>query len=137
MSVEGRRAARFAVVGVGNTVITLALYALLVSLGIHYAAAAAIAWSAGALNGYSWNRIWTFSRAAHRATMMGKYLAVAVFGLSLNTALLALLVAGLGAGEFVGEIVALPIVVLTTFSLNRHWTFGPHLRELAASRASR
>ena len=125
--------ARFALVGVGNTLVTLASYAILVALGVAYIAAGPIAWTLGVLHGYLWNRRWTFERAPHRAALMAKYVAVGALGLCLNTALLVLLVDAAGAGKLPAEIVALPIVVLSTFALNRYWVFGGHIRDLADS----
>jgi len=130
---EAERVARFALVGVGNTLVTLVSYAVLVWLGVNYIVAAPIAWTLGVLHGYLWNRSWTFERAPHRTSLMAKYVAVGALGLCLNTALLVVLVDAVGAGKLPAEIVALPLVVLSTFALNRYWVFGPHLRELAGS----
>jgi putative flippase GtrA len=132
-SSEAGRMARFLVVGLGNTLIGLASYGLLLELGVSYALAGAIAWTLGTLNGYHWNRIWTFSRADHRAAMMTKYLLVGLLGLILNSSLLVLFVAVIGVDEFVAELAALPFVALITFGLNRFWTFGSHLRSIEAA----
>jgi putative flippase GtrA len=128
ISPEAHRVAKFAVVGVGSTMVTFISYAILIALGVNYLLAGPIAWSIGLLNGYTWNRIWTFDRASHNYLLMGRYYAVGLVGLSLNTLLLALEIEAFGAGKIVGEIVALPIVVLSTFFLNRRWVFGDHLR---------
>ena len=130
LEIELRRIGKFVIVGASNTVIGLVTYYLLLSLGVHYVASGAIAWTLGTINGYTWNRIWTFHRAQHRNEMAGRYLAVGLLGLGLNTALLTLLVGGLGVGNLPAELIALPMVVVITFSLNRFWTFGRHIQEL-------
>ncbi|MGH2956574.1 MAG: GtrA family protein [Solirubrobacterales bacterium] len=129
---ELRRVIRFALVGTANTIIALASYAALIELGVNYLIAGPVAWTLGVLNGYFGNRLWTFEGAAHRISTMSRYVAVGVLGLGMNSALLALMIRGFDVGELEAELVALPIVVVTTFAINRYWVFGPHLREIAA-----
>jgi putative flippase GtrA len=124
---EARRVAKFAVVGVGNTIVTLVSYAILLALGVNYLIAAPVAWALGLLSGYTWNRIWTFDRAEHQMSLMARYYAVGLLGLALNTGLLALLVSVAGFSELPAELVVLPAVVLTTFAVNRYWVFRHHV----------
>lgn len=128
---ETHRITKFAVVGIGSTAVTLGAYAVLLALGVIYFVAAPIAWTLGLLNGYTWNRLWTFERASHRYALMGRYFAVGGIGLTLNTALLALLVEVLSVDRLPAEVIALPVVVLVTFLLNRYWVFRSHLRDVA------
>jgi putative flippase GtrA len=128
---EAHRIAKFAVVGVANTIVTFASYAVLIALGVTYLVAGPIAWTLGVLHGYTWNRIWTFGRASHRYSLMGRYFAVGAIGLALNTALLLLVVEVLDVQRLLAELIALPLVVLTTFLLNRYWVFDSHLRGVA------
>lgn len=129
------RLVRFGLVGVSNTAIGLGAYALLLHAGMPYLPAGAIAWCLGTLNGYQWNRLWTFRRASHRTVMLGRYLLVGLVGLVLNSGLLALFVQVVGLGEFVAEVVSLPLVAVSTFTLNRVWTFGHHMRLSLAAEA--
>jgi putative flippase GtrA len=94
-------------------------------LGVEYLIAGALGWVLGALNGYTWNRIWTFDRAEHRMSLLLRYSAVAAFGSGLNSGLLALLISVFAVDELPAELLALPIVVLTTFLVNRYWVFRP------------
>jgi putative flippase GtrA len=126
---ETHRVAKFAVVGIGSTAVTLGAYAVLLALGVPYFLAAPMAWTLGLLNGYTWNRLWTFERASHRYALMGRYFAVGGIGLTLNTALLALLIEALSVGRLPAEVIALPVVVVVTFLLNRYWVFRSHLRD--------
>ena len=87
--------ARFATVGVANTLLAFALYAALVAAGVPYPVAGAAGFAAGAVNGYVLNRRWTFaaddSRRARR-----RYLAVQLAGLAATTGLLRALVGAAG-----------------------------------------
>jgi putative flippase GtrA len=125
---EFGRLGKFVIVGVSNTLLGLGTYAALLALGVPYVLSGAIAWSVGTINGYTWNRLWTFGRARHGAAMASRYLTVGLLGLILNTMALAILVAELGAAKLPAELVALPLTVAVTFSLNRLWTFGSHIR---------
>ena len=58
-----RQFARFLVVGVGNTVLSFVAYRLLLAAGTPYVPAAALAFAVGAVNGYVFNRRWTFAAA--------------------------------------------------------------------------
>jgi putative flippase GtrA len=132
---EAQRVVKFALVGVGNTIVAVSSYAILLALGVEYTIAGAIGWTLGVLNGYTWNRIWTFD-IEHRMSLLLRYSAVGVLGLSLNTGLLALIVSVFGVEELPAEILALPAVVLTTFLVNRYWVFAGQISDAAQTAAS-
>jgi putative flippase GtrA len=129
--------ARFLVVGASNTLLTLAVYALLLAAGLPYLAALAPAYGLGALNGYTLNRAWTFRAGAFRGVALARYVLVQAAGLALNAALLAVLVRDLGADELLGQALVLPVVTGVLFVVNRQWVFGgsPH-RLAGADRSS-
>src|SRR6202167_2699056 len=53
---------KFGIVGVSNTLLTFAIYTLLLkAFGVWYLAASAIGFAVGAVNGFLLNRRWTFS----------------------------------------------------------------------------
>jgi putative flippase GtrA len=117
---------RFAVVGACNTVLTLTVYALLLSMGLHYIEAFAPAFAAGAACGYTLNRIWTFDAArAHRWDLM-RYVSIQLGGLGLNAVLLIALVEVLGIGPIVAQAVAIGCVSVLNFGVSRRWVFGAH-----------
>lgn len=132
---EAIRVLKFSIVGVSNTSVALASYAALLALDVQYVVAGAAGWTLGVLNGYTWNRRWTFDRAEHRGSLLVRYAAVGVLGLSLNTLLLLVLHSAVGFDELPAELVALPAVVLTTFLVNRFWVFREHVREGAGQLA--
>jgi putative flippase GtrA len=115
--------ARFLVVGVANTVISFIAYRLLLSAATPYVIAAFLGFAVGALNGYIFNRRWTFgARDSARARVL--YVAVQVAG-AVSTSLLVLLFHRVaGAGKVGAYLAAIPPVTVCTFIANRVWTFA-------------
>jgi putative flippase GtrA len=120
-----RRFLRFALVGGSNGAVTIATYSLLLAIGVAYPMAAVAGYLAGIVNGYTWNRLWTFETGPFHLPEFSRYLAVQGFGLVLNLALLYALIEGLRTPKAIAEIVSVVPVVLLTFILNRRWTFHP------------
>jgi putative flippase GtrA len=115
---------RFALVGVSNTLLTLAVYALLVKgIGVWYLLASAIGFAAGAVNGYLLNRRFTFPE--HRADVLTplRWTIVQGCGLGVDEALLYAFVNALHLDKLIAQVVAIGIVVVLTFAANRTWTF--------------
>lgn len=118
-----RQLARFVVVGVGNTLISVAVYRLLLALGAWYVVAAPIAYVASLVNGYVFNRRWTFgARDSTRARVL--YVAVQAGGAGLTSLLVLLFVNAAGTGKVGAFLAALVPVTLCTFAANRLWTFS-------------
>jgi putative flippase GtrA len=121
---ELARVVRFCGVGATNTAITLALYTLLVGLGCPGWVASALAFAAGAVNGYHWNARWTFAdRASGAAATRLRYVAVQGLGSAASAA--GVLVAHdlLGLGHLPAELLVLPFVTVLTFGLMRSVVF--------------
>jgi putative flippase GtrA len=118
---------KFGIVGVSNTLLSLAIYALLVEgLGVWYLAASAIGFVVGAVNGFLLNRRWTFRGHVGDALTPVRWGVVQSCGLLLNLGLVALCVESLGLGKLLAQAVAIVIVVVLTFVANRAWTFRTH-----------
>ncbi|HLX19128.1 MAG TPA: GtrA family protein [Gaiellaceae bacterium] len=96
---------RYALVGLSNTLVSLLAY--------RAAGSSALAFAAGALNGYVWNARWTFEVRGSKL----RYLVVQLAGLGLTVAVT----------HAAGYLVALPVVTLATFAANRAWAFAPAL----------
>src|SRR5436190_19661788 len=80
--------ARFLVVGVANTILSFGVYGLLLALGAWYVLAAPLAFAVGAVNGFVFNRRWTFAaRDSTRALILYVVVALAV---ALSSSLLGL-----------------------------------------------
>jgi putative flippase GtrA len=101
----GSQFLRYALVGVVNTLVSLGVYAAVRS--------AALAYAAGAANGYVWNARWTFGTRGSAV----RYLGVQLAGLGLTVAVTSI----------AGYAVALPLVTAATFAANRAWAFAPAL----------
>jgi putative flippase GtrA len=116
--------ARYVLVGVSNTAITVVFYALLVRAGVPPVVASVVAFGAGAMNGYRLNRAWTFRSARHGAGVGARYLAVLLVGLAINALGVALAVDVAELPRLAGELAALPPATVATFALARSWVFG-------------
>jgi putative flippase GtrA len=114
------QAARFVTVGATNTALSFAVYASLVAAGLAAPLAGAMGFAAGALNGYTWNRRWTFRVAG----VPWRYVAVQGCGMLATALLLHLLVAHLSADRLVAYALVVPVVTAGTFAASRSWAFA-------------
>jgi putative flippase GtrA len=118
---------KFGVVGVSNTLLTLAVYTLLVKVfDVWYLAASGIGFVAGAVNGFLLNRRWTFRGHVGDALTPVRWTVVQGCGLGCNLGLVYLFVGGADLDELVGQALATAIVTVLTFAANRSWTFRVH-----------
>ena len=118
-----RQFARFLLVGAGNTVLSFVVYRLLLVPGTPYALAAPLAFAAGAVNGYVFNRRWTFAaRDSARARVL--YLAVQGVGAGSTSLLVLFFVHAAGTGRIGAYLAAIPPVTVCMFAANRFWTFA-------------
>jgi putative flippase GtrA len=115
---------KFGIVGVSNTLITFAVYTLLLKgFGVWYLAASAIGFVVGAVNGFLWNRRWTFRGHVGDALTPVRWGIVQACGLGLNLGLLYLLVHDAGIDKLLAQAFATVVVTVLTFIANRAWTF--------------
>jgi putative flippase GtrA len=123
---EIKRILRFGVVGLSNTALAFAVYVIALKLGLPYLVSMFIAYAVGLVNGYTWNRSWTFETGPFEMAEFVRYLTVQAIGLGANAIALVFAVESLGWGHIVSELFAFIPVVAITFLLNRHWTFQPN-----------
>lgn len=115
---------KFGVVGVSNTLLAFAVYALLLKVfGVWYIAASGIGFAVGAVNGFLLNRRWTFKEHVGDALTPVRWAVVQSCGLACNLGLVYLFVHDAGMDKLIGQIPATAIVVVLTFAANRSWTF--------------
>ena len=115
---------KFGIVGISNTIITFAVYTLLLkAFGVWYIAASAIGFIVGAINGFLLNRRWTFAGHVGDSLTPVRWGVVQTCGLGINLGLLYLLVHDAGFDELVAQALATIVVTVTTFLVNRAWTF--------------
>ncbi len=118
---------KFGIVGVSNTLITFAVYTLLLKgFGVWYIAASAIGFVVGAANGFWWNRRWTFREHVGDALTPVRWFVVQGCGLALNLALIYVFVEHVGLDKLLGQACAIAFVTVSTFFVNRAWTFRVH-----------
>jgi putative flippase GtrA len=118
---------KFGIVGVSNTLLTFAVYTLLLKVfGVWYLAASAIGFTVGAVNGFLLNRRWTFREHVGDALTPVRWGVVQGCGLGLNEGLLYLFVNSAGVDKLIGQAFATVVVTVVTFLVNRAWTFRMH-----------
>jgi len=123
MRAEVGRLARFGIVGVSNTLLTLAAFALLTAAGISSPVASAAAFGLGAANGYVLNRSWTFRGSRGGPATVVRYVSVQGLGALSSAAGVALASSDLDLRRLAAEAVVLPIVTLLTYTLSRTLVF--------------
>jgi putative flippase GtrA len=115
---------RFCAVGASGYAVNLAVYAALLGAGLHYLAAAAVAFLVAASSNYVWNRTWTFRTTnAPVLRQSGRALTVSALSLGANQLFLLVLVAA-GAGHLAGQAVAIVLVTPFSFVANKLWAFA-------------
>src|SRR6478672_3368985 len=125
---------KFGIVGVSNTLLSFAIYTVLLKVfGVWYLAASAIGFVIGAVNGFLLNRRWTFAGHVGDALTPVRWGVVQGCGLALNLGLLYLFVDGAGVEKLLGQALATAIVTVVTFLVNRAWTFRMHHAPVAAA----
>jgi putative flippase GtrA len=115
---------KFGIVGISNTLLTFAVFTLLLKVfGVWYIAASAVGFVVGATNGFLLNRRWTFAGHVGDAFTPLRWAIVQGAGLGINLGLLYLLVHDAGLDELLAQALATVVVTITTFLVNRAWTF--------------
>ena len=114
---------RFLVVGIGNTVLSFVVYRLLLAVGTWYLIAAPLAFAVGAVNGFVFNRRWTFkARDSTRARVL--YVVISALGALSSTLLVLFFVRVVGTGRVWAYVAAIPPVTIGMFVANRLLTFS-------------
>jgi putative flippase GtrA len=118
---------KFGIVGVSNTVLTLVVYTVLLKVfGVWYLAASAIGFVVGATNGFLLNRRWTFKEHVGDALTPVRWAIVQGGGLGVDEGLLYLFVHDAHVDKLLAQVFATAVVTVTTFFVNRAWTFRTH-----------
>jgi putative flippase GtrA len=118
---------KFGLVGISNTLITFAVYTLLLKVfGVWYLAASAIGFAVGATNGFLLNRRWTFREHVGDSLTPVRWAVVQGVGLGVNEALLYAFVHDAKLDKLLAQAFATIFVTVTTFFANRAWTFRVH-----------
>jgi putative flippase GtrA len=108
-------------------VLSFVAYRLLLAAGTPYVPAAALAFAVGALNGYVFNRRWTFA-AADTTRSRTLYVLVQGLGAASTSLLVLLFVRAAEVGQVGAYLLAIPPVTVAMFAANRAWTFAEQSR---------
>lgn len=115
---------KFGIVGVLNTLLTFAVYTLLLKVfGVWYLAASAIGFIVGTINSFLINRRWTFREHVGDALTPVRWAVVQCCGLGVNEGLLYVFVHQARIDKLVAQALATVVVTVSTFFANRAWTF--------------
>lgn len=118
---------KFGIVGVANTLLTFAVYTLLLKVfGVWYLAASAIGFAAGTINSFLLNRRWTFREHVGDAYTPVRWTVVQCVGLGINEGLLYVFVHQAQLDKLLAQAFATAVVTVSTFFANRAWTFRVH-----------
>ena len=114
--------AKFCLVGGSGYALNLGVYAALLGLGAH--TAAAISFVVAAANNYWWNRHWTFrGQRGHFALQGMRFFAVSLAALGVNQLWLLVLLDWGGLGKIVAQAIAIVLVTPLNFVGNKLWSF--------------
>ncbi len=116
---------KFGIVGFSNTFISLAVYYILVFLGVHYLLANACGFVISVVNAFYWNNKYVFTDKTETSTVKAFFKVFASYGGSfcLSTILIFLLVDLLGVSEWLAPLLRLVVTVPINFLMNKLWAF--------------
>ncbi|WP_066325289.1 GtrA family protein [Anoxybacteroides amylolyticum] len=131
---EGATLVRFVIVGIGNTLVDFGVFFLLTSIGVPYVWAQLCSYSAGAINSYVWNRIWTF-RVQEKALVQQFFQFIILNLLSLGTTVVLLQLLQLtGLSLFMSKVTVTIAGMAINFIGSRFWVFSSSVHERGGER---
>ena len=114
--------AKFGIVGASGYAINLAVYAALLGIGAH--SAAAVSFVVSAASNYWWNRHWTFvHQKSHIGLQGARFFIVSLAAFGVNQLWLFVFLDWLGWGKIVSQAVAIILVTPLNFLGNKLWSF--------------
>ena len=114
---------KFALVGLLNTGVDVALFSLMIWLGVSYLAAQVVSYSCAAANSYLLNKAWTFRSCGLSYGEMMRFVVVNLVSLGISLALLHLLHEQAGIGLAAAKGGATLGALTVNFIGNKVWVF--------------
>ena len=119
---------KFGLVGFLTTVISYAVYALLVYMGFPYIAANIVGFIIGTLNSFIWNSLFVFKKQQDEKrnpwwTLVKTFVTYGCSNLLLSSLLLWILVEKFGLSEYIAPILVLCVTVPLNFVVNKFWSY--------------
>ena len=131
-SKELNRFGRFLTVGALGTVLDFSLLTLLKAAGLPTLTANSLSFTAGLINNFTWNRLWTFSDSVNASwkKQLTQFTLVSLVGLAVNNIIVLSMENIFGAligdaeiGYLPAKVIATGVVVFWNYFANRTWTF--------------
>ena len=129
---EIERFSRFLAVGAVGTLLDFSLLTLLKLAGLPTLLANSLSFTAGLVNNFTWNRLWTFGDAIQPdwRRQLVQFTAVSLVGLALNNLIVLSLEGIFGTmlnqpdwGYLPAKVIATGVIVFWNYFANRMWTF--------------
>ncbi len=123
-----RQFVKFGIVGASGFVVNLAIFTLLQRVVPNHAAAGpyyaiySVAFLAGGVSNYFFNRIWTFRSTGHAGREAAQFLSVSVLALVVGLIVSALVAPAFGHGHKTWFLATVSGIVVNFF-VNKYWTF--------------
>jgi putative flippase GtrA len=115
---------RFAIVGGLASIIYLSLFAVLITLGVHYLVAGVIGYLTAIVTNFSLNREWTFGRGSRRVqSQAASFLGVQLIIGAVNLSLLHVLVVEGMRPIILAQLLAAGCLVPVNFLASQRWGF--------------
>lgn len=129
---ESKKVAKFAIVGVLNTLISWILFIVLNWFGVYYLAANIIANSIAVIHSYLWNSIWVFKykgdkKAKVKASI--KFIVLNVVGIGMNALIMYVAVDFFNINKLIAMVLATGFVMVLNYVVNRLWVFKEEIEE--------
>jgi len=115
---------RFATVGLVSNLLLYGAYLGLTSLGMAPKLAMSALYAVGVLSTYAVNNFWSFGRQRLSARTFTRYLSTQGLGYAINFGLLWWLVDQLRLPHQMVQALAILLVAIVLFGLNRYWVFA-------------
>ncbi|WP_248926686.1 GtrA family protein [Paenibacillus hamazuiensis] len=122
-----RQLLKFNAVGVANTLLDMAVYALLVWTGVPYYFAQTVSYSCGIVNSYYLNKRWTFGQTEAAKTpnrSFVKFAALNAFSLAVSLLCLHIFMAQFGLSNTASKIGTTLLTMGITFAGSKLWVFS-------------
>lgn len=116
---------RFVAVGLTSSCVTIGVFQLLYSAGLHHSPSSAIAWLISLAVNFTLNRGWTFAaQATDYRRELRRFVITGLLAAGANAGLVAFFVDGLGLPGLPGELATAAVIAPVTFLVSRYWIFA-------------
>lgn len=114
---------KFSIVGFGNLIISLITYYILVYFSINYQIANIGGFVTGSINGYIWNKIWTFKNSEKNVSSIIKFYLTYLSTWLLSALLLYIWIEKIEISDKIAPIINIFITTPINYLMNKFWVF--------------